>query len=496
MAAILVAKEELLSINDFQKEIHYNDADSDDGIEADHYRKFIKSTWYSSVLTKLECTQDGAETIYRLNNSFHFLKYTYLHFNVPAVKVKADFLGRIRICWCHNLGINISQQATFKEDDDTYQTFDKTWGDIYPQYYQEAGAGKRENFNVGVGNVDILEEWTEYLPAHPITIDQPWFYTMNPFPIWPKMSATKAEHRYTFRRKVTDLLRMEAKTKEKDKDGNAIWRPITKNLYKYIDIVGSAEIPIPELWGRYSYVTDRELEWYITCDADKRDEDGSQSRIFYTRDIISCDIQNPVKYKSIADIDLASQNPCLAFFWVAENCDATAIHNFSNYTTNTNDLYKGWDPVKWTTFKYGNTTYLDKMPSEHFNIAQSKHFPSLPSETGYHAYSYSNYSNNFNGEIGIVFDNLTKKASLKCQIDNGDLFLNKSGETNNINEDDEDDDFEIESAKEITKSVTNPAYDSPEFILRVRLLIMRKFTIHSKKIKGEENKYSHGFEIK
>ena len=74
------------------------------------------------------------------------------------------------------------------------------------------------------------------------------------------------------------------------------------------------------------------------------------------------------------------------------------------------------------------------MPSDHFNISQAKHFPSLPSEIGYHAYSYSNYSNNFNGEIGIVFDNLLKKATLKCQIDNGDLFLNNSGE-NDTNED-------------------------------------------------------------
>lgn len=487
MAAILVAKEELASLNDFQEEIHLNEGDHDNEILSDHYRKFVKSTWYSSVLTKLECNKDGNETVYRLNTSFHFLKYTYLRFVVPTVKVKAEFMGRVRICWCHNLGINISEQATFKEDDDTYQTFDKTWGDIYPQYYQESGAGKRENFNAGVGNVDILEEWNEILPSHPINVDQPWFYTMNPFPIWPKMSLTKAEHRYTFKKKVTDLLRVEVKTKD------GYWKPVTKNTIKYIDIAGPNELPVPELWGRYSYVTDQELKWYVTCD--KRETDDFQSRVFYTRDIVACDIQNPTKYKSVANIELTSQNPCLAFFWVAENSDSTAIHNYSNYTTNTNNLYKGWDPIKTTTFKYGNTVYLDKMPSDHFNIGQSKHFPSLPSETGYHAYSYANYSNNFDGEIGIVFDKLSKRAVLMCRIDNGDLFLNKSEGNHNNEDEDEDDDFEIEDAKETTK-IVNPIAESPEFIVRVRLLIMRKFTIHSKKIKGEENKYSHTFEIK
>lgn len=490
MAAIAVAKEELSSLNDFQREIHFHDYDdgADPEILSDHYRKFVKSTWYSSVLTKLACVTDGTETVYPLNNSFHFLKYTYLRFVVPAIKVKLDYAGKIRICWCHNLGINISQQASFKEDDDTYQTFDKTWGDIHPQYYQEPGAGKRENFNLGVGNIEFLENWSEYLPSHPITVDQPWFYTMSPFPIWPKLSATKAEHRYTFKRKVTDLLRMEVKIKD-------IWKPVTKNLYKYIDIAGPAEIKTPELWGRYSYVTDKELEWYMTCDASKRDDEGTQSRVFYTRDIVACDIQNPITYKSVADVNLISPNPCLAFFWVAENCDASAIHNYSNYTTNTNDIYKGWDPVKTTTYKYGNIVVLDNMPSDHFNIAQSKHFPSLPIETGYHAYSYSNYSNNFDGEIGIVFDNLNKKATLKCKIDNGDVFINNSDE-NDHNEDDEEEDFEIEMSKDADRIVTNITNDSPRFIVRVRLLIMKKFTIYSKKIKGEEKKYSHTFEIK
>lgn len=489
MTAVSVAKDELASLNDFQKEIHYSEDDGDNEILSDHYRKFVKSTWYSSVLTKLECTKDGDETVYRLNNSFHFLKYTYLRLVFPAVKVKPDFSKKIRICWCHNLGINIYQQASFKEDDDTYQTFDKTWGDIHFQYYQEPGAGKRENFNLGIGNVDILENWSEFLPSHPIIVDQPWFYTMNPFPIWPKLSTARAEHRYTFKKKVTDLLRVEIKTKD------GFWKPIVKNVNRYIDIVGPVDLPTPELWGRYSYVTEEELKWYVSCDSTKKDGEDNQSRVFYTRDVVACDLQNPTKYNSVANIELTSQNPCLAFFWVAENRDSTAIHNYSNYTTNTNNLYKGWDPVKATTFKYGNTAYLDKMPSDHFNIGQSKHFPSLPCETGYHAYSYANYSNNFDGEIGIVFDKLVKKAVLMCQIDNGDLFINKSEENQHVDNED-DDDFEIESSKDTNKIVINPSAESPEFIVRVRLLIMRKFTVHTKKIKGEENKYSHNFEIK
>lgn len=459
--SIQAAKEELNSLTEFQKDIHVTSNLSEE-IISNFYKAFIKSTWYSTVPMKLKCSTDGDEVIYNVNNSFHFLIYSYMRFVTPPVSVKEEYRGKVRIAWCHNLGTNIVERAVFKEDDETFQTWDSVWADIYFQFYQSSGTGKRKAHNIGIGNVKCLEEWSEFLPSYPINVDQPWFYSMDPalaFPIFYKNSQTRIEHRYTLRRKVTDLLRIQVLDPVTNK-----WKDVNKNINKYID-VPTPFIEVPELWGRYAYITEKEIKWY-KC---------HQTRSLYIRDIGICDAANPNKYKSTVEIDLQCTNPCLAIFWVAENRDATLFHNYSNYTTNTHDLYSGWNPIKKVTLKYGTVVKLDNMPSDHFYLAEPrKHFPSAPNETGYHGYSYAWDSTNFHGDIGIVFFGLN--AKLQCYIDNNNLFNNcfydqenqkATGESEEYRDKDEED--SSEEYKEIQTS--------PNFITRVRLLMIRKFTI-------------------
>jgi len=498
-SAVQLAKETLLSLTEFQRDIHIlNEHDKQD-IESVFHKKFIKSTWYSSVKMKLESTTDGDQTVYKVNDSFHYLEYSYRCFKTPAIRVKQEWIGKVRISWPHNLGNNVSLTATFKEDDDGYQTIDHVWGDIYPEFYQENGASGREGYNLGVGNVDYLEGWTDFLPAADINIEDPWFYSMDPadaYPIWPKGSSTKAEMRYTYRRKVADLLRLELYS-EKDK----IWRPQTKNFMKYIE-VSAWEIKTPELWGRYSLVTNKELDYYNTCDdtwVEHEDENGTpyKQKITYIRDIAICDVPNAMECEKESNVELMSPNPCLAFFWAAENSRATAIHNYSNYTTNPDDIYKGWDPVKYTSLKYKNTPVFDKMDSHHFSIAQPRrHCASIPSVAGHHVYSNASDTTNFGSDIGIVYDGM--QAKLSCYISNIDIFTSSLNLFNNgeNDEDDDDNDNETEtdneysesySKKQIVRNNKNTARDL--FLLRVRLLIVRKFTLTYK-----EGKYS--YEIK
>lgn len=478
--SIQAAKEELKSLTDFQREIHVTSNLSEDIISL-FYRNFIKSTWYSSIPMKLKCTADGNEIVYSVNNSFHFLMYTYMRTYLSPVRVRPEYKGRVRIAWCHNVGTNCISLATFKEDDDTYQTWDSVWADIYFQFYQNCGAGKRENHNIGIGNVKCLEEWTDFLPGYPLNVDQPWFYSMHhetAFPTHYKGSQTRAEHRYNLVRKVTDLLRVQIL----GKDGK--WKDTTRKVHTYLDINSNATLRTPELWGRYTYITEPELKWY-RC---------KPSRHYYIRNVEVCDTPNPNRFNSTSEVDLQCTTPCLAFFWVAENMDARAVHNYSNYTTNTQDLYEGWDPVKSTTLKYGTITRLDNMPSDHFSIAEPrKHFPSAPCDRGYHGYSYAWDSTSFNGDIGIVFANMG--AKLQCKIANTDIYnLSYNNNDNNDDEDEEEDEI-IDSFNNLKADNSCKLDDikvldtvdeaSPSFITRVRLLVLRKFTIY-----GEGDKFT------
>ena len=472
-----IAKEDFEALKQFQHEIHTTD-DPKEEIMSEFYTRFIKSTWYSDVDLRLAVTEDGDVTVYKVNNSFHYLCYTYMRYMLPSIRVKPHYKERVRIAWPHNVGSNIVRDAVFKEDDDAYHKFDNVWLDIYPQFYQDKGAGMRENYDNGVGNVPCLEQWSEFLPAYPINIDQPWFYSMHnslAFPIFYKGSQTRAEHRYTFRKHIKDMLRVEILT-------HSGWTQPKKSIHTYLDIEHDAKLPIPELWGRYSYINDNEVTFHKSqCEG---------KRVFYTRDIEICDQANATPYKKSATVTLRSPRPCLAMFWVAENAEAIDNNNLSNYTTNSHDVYAGWDPIRSNTLTFGSTKRFVDMPSDHFSIAAPRrHFISAPSDRGYHAYAFAKDSTNYHGEVGVIPDD--RSAELKCLIDDGNIFGPDYANSTSVMEDDDDDLVEpsnISSASSVPSSRTDyitkrqkPIHDdAPMFNLRVRLLVMRKFTIEKK----------------
>ena len=416
MTSTTIAKEELDSFTQEQRDLHV--VDEGGAIMFNFYRVFEKSTWYSSVLMKLKSTDDGdSETVYETNKSFHYLTYSYMRFSTPHLKIRPELEGKCEFAFCHNLGTNISSHAVFKETDIPYHTWDNVWADIFFQFFQKSGAGKRDNHHIGIGNIPELEDWSSEKESCNVNVEQPWFYGLDrcyAYPIYATNSQTKAEHRYTWRRKLSDLIRIRILNADGD------WQELAGkiDIDEYLDTEKCTHIKTPELWGRYALLSKPELTHY------KR----KGTRSFFIRDIEICDTPNENKFGTTADIPLDCNKICLAFFWVAENNNATTLRNYSNYTTNKFDLYQGRDPITATTLKYGNSIYFDKLPSDHFSIAQPReHFPSSPDEIGYHGYSYASDCANYDADIGVVLGNL--KAKLLCNInsnnkDNQDCTFN------------------------------------------------------------------------
>lgn len=451
---IKATKDELLSITDFQKTLHFPSYDNEP-LSSKFFREYIKTTWYCSTLMQLKSVIEGDEFIYTPDPTFHYLMYSYLKFMLPPIKVKNEFKNNVRVAWCHNIGNNIIKLAALREDDMNYQTFDNIWQDDLAQYYMLPGAGKRKNFKIGVGSVPFLEEWNTVLPAYPINIDQPWFYGDDPanaFPIFYRNSQCRVEHRYIFRRKIADLLRMQIFNNK-----TAEWDNVHPSLYmNYLSYGRSITIQNPTLWGKYALITDQELETH-KCRA---------KREIYIRDVEMCDSENPNTFDTTAVIPIQCKYPCLGIFWKAENMNASSFNNYSNYTCNNDDLYSGWDPIYKTSLKHINTYKLKDMDSDHFNIAESrKQSPSSPSEPGYHAYFPSWNSTNYHGEVGTVLTN----SKLICKIANNDLY--------NIdykNETDVDSESSFDYNNDYNDKLTN---NKTKFMMRVRLLVLKKLTI-------------------
>lgn len=427
---IKATKSELKYLSDFQKSIH--EGSDGENFYSRFHKVYIKTTWYCSDLRPLQNFVDGEDIIYKPDNNYHYLLYTYLRFTLPMIKVKEEYKSIVQIAWCHNIGSNIVKFASFKEDDLAYQSLDPVWYDFYFQFFMNNGTGKRKNHKIGIGSIPLLEDWNTKLPSYPINVEQPWFYSDSPcnaYPLFYRNSQSRAEHRYTFRRKVSDLLRIRI---WKNEEWSTV---ITEDHLHCIDFGKSTLIEKPTLWGGYACITDKELAAY---------RNNMPKKEIYVRDVEICDAENPCKYGQKSEISLDCTNPCLAMFWCAENQEAVKYKNYSNYTCNSEDLYEGWDPIQHNTLKYGNNNKFNMLESDHFNIAISrKHFSSSPSECGYHAYTFA--WNAKKCEVGVTFYGL--KAKLICKI----------------------------AANQDTDEL------EPEFITRVRLLILKRLTIKKDK---------------
>lgn len=469
MAAISRFELEKMSI--FQEEIH-NPRDAQEKIESIFYREFRKSLYHTTQAIKLKCSPDGTKLVFTANNAFHFLMYTYMCQHYPAIRVKPEYRGKYKICWPHNLATAPYNLAEFKVDDEVFGSFDNFWCDMYFQHYMKPGF--RDHHNIDVGNIDCLEKWTDYLPSYTTNVDHPWSYSFSPalaFPLFYGTSQTRVEHHYSLKRKVGDLLRMK-------KIEGSTSKELVKVDFRVLDgVTELTKLRLPELWGQYGYVKDQEINYYKNCLFEE-----SNRRIFYIKDVVRLDSDNPTTYGNTANIKLHCDSPDLAMFWNAENIRASAVRNFSNYSTNTADLYTGWDPIRFTSLLYGNKVRIDKMESHHFSAAQPRHhFPSAPSEVGYHAQSFADDSTNFDAEVGPVFSLMD--AQLNVGIDDGNIFIERR--TAELIEEEEEGDgggteaFDIGSRDLSTASLAPNT--NPEFIVRVRLFVLNRFVVEKDK---------------
>ena len=437
-----VLKLDIKSLSLFQKELHYPDRDGGEQdintiknynlpeeikkilIEtiSNKYKvnsrfscKIEKNAWSTHTKVKMPHTAEGNEVIYVASKKFDVLFKTEMHINLLPIKVKDKYKKRIQICYPHNPGHNICHQGELKIDDDHHQYMDDIWLDFYSQFFMKNGAGKREHYNRMIGNVACLEDWGSELPGMRLIVPQPYSYSRNTRVALRTLrsSMNTVTHHYKIRNKFHEILRMRVKS---EKDGS--WNEIQCKM-NYLDIPENAkELPIPELWGRHALMTDEERDWHKSID----EETGEPIKhTIYTEDIVIATSNNPTTLGSTDVIPLHCKSPCKSLFWVAQDTKAIENRNFSNYSTNLENLFSGWNPCSKVDLKYGGAFRVEKLSSEHFELSEPwDFFPSAPSEPGYNGYSLGYEPTTLNADTAIVLEPL--HASLHITLGDTDPF--------------------------------------------------------------------------
>lgn len=464
-----VLKLDINSLTRFQKELHEPDENKDlrdpkNQVNSRFSCNVEKNAWATHTKVKLTHNAEEGQVVYTASKKFDVIFGAELIINLPPIKVKDRYKKRIQICYPHNPGHNIGHNAELKIDDDHQEGFDSIWLDNVSQFYMKSGAGKRDLYNRMVGNIPCLEEWGTDLPGLKLMVPQPYSFGRNTRVGLRTLrsSMNTVTFQYKIRNKIHEILRMRV-LKEDD-----IWVEIPCKV-QYLDIPENAkDLPIPELWARQALMTDEERDWHKF--EDPATKTTPKTHVIYTEDVFIATSNNPTAIGSTDIIKLQCKSPCKALFWNAQDIKNIPTRNFSNYTTNRDNLLLGWNPCSNVDLKYGSGSRIDDMSHEHFDMSEPwDMFPSAPSEPGYNGYSLGFEQGTLNADTAIVLDSLT--ATLHIKLGDTDPFRT-------IEEPDEEiaDDGDLIPVEALVENQTS-SVEKNKYIIHVRALVYKKLIV-------------------
>jgi hypothetical protein len=409
------------SFTAFQKEIHFpklpSDPKADDPsnvVNSVYRATFKKASWVYPVLARMEnvastVTPSGGEEssqetyviTYRAKTyPYHGLSYSYLTQRLPAIIFKEEFEGR----WCRRPGINIIEEAELFFNNTSIQTFDNKFLNDYVQFFMYYDSERERNQRLG--DISYLQAWSNKLPTHTTTFDIPWFYSTdesNFFPLFRCTVMDKLEHRLVLKRNFSELLSVREKATKKLVPFNS--SQVTIKGYDMVPGAPCPQLPTPEMYGYYFFLTDSELE-YNHC-----------SNTVTTYPVDSVVTLTAEKLASVGDtvtIDFRLQPYAThTLLWSAENERAILEQSYSNYTTDAEDPESGYSPIKMAnlTNKYGATFDLGRIHTE--TAMPLHHCRHVAFENGYNCYTFASRAHDFFVKPGV---NLSEaKLTVKLQ---------------------------------------------------------------------------------
>ena len=338
------------------------------------------SIWFTQVPVVLsrasgnpEWGQDWSVSISRAGD---YLLHSWLRMILPEVEA-AD--GKY-VAWTPNVGHAIIKEVSITFNDLSAARFDNYVLDFLSAF--STPAGKIDGYKQMIGMVPELVTPSALLPAKVLNIPLPLFFSRDSGVALPTASLPYNDMRLVFSfRNLGELLTTYTV------DGDGVWSaaPAVASDLKYSPALSTVQV-----WGNYALVSN-----------DHRRTMGGTPR-----DIVVEQHQHAPKSsfdaytRPFGSIDIRFSHSVKALFWAVQNTTIPSVH--SNYTTKSAEVEQvgqeifinyapGSDPIDTTTLIYENTHRLAALGSDYFSLVQPYYQDgmTIPSETGYHMYSYA-----------------------------------------------------------------------------------------------------------
>lgn len=352
-------------------------------------RETRKSTWFSQVPVVLSRASGspafGQEWAVSISRAGDYLLQTWLRLQTPSVVLLATNSasgqganGRIR--WTRNLMHNMIRECCITFNDLVAARFDNYHLDFWSAF--TVPAGKRNGYNNMIGNVAGLTQphgVGNPIPATTLNLPLPFFYGRDSGVALPTAALPYNEMRINFSmRDWQDLLIFE--------DTAAVGEQ-RKDIVVPSDIAVAPVLGVTQVWANYAIVSNDERK-RMAC---------------APRDILIEQVQTAPRQTYAPQTnpqpsyDVRFSHAIKVLFFSVRN--RTWRSEWSNYKTNspvtagttTNFSPNGSaDPILQTSLIYENTNRLAQMGSDYFCLVNPWfHAPVIPTDTGYHMYSYS-----------------------------------------------------------------------------------------------------------
>lgn len=386
-----IAKHDVTTLTEKQINAFHHWASTDARLSSMNYYHHEQCAWVDTIYHSLPADSSGITRKYTIDKNMHKLQTLKCVQPLPALEVKPEHQDTVQLAWSHDCAPSCVDTGTLYNDTTEIGHIDNVTMAFDFQYFRNVA--KEREIDGDMGNITIIEDFAQKLPAHPVSCDLKFgfaWYTGTALPLH-LMNQKPTSCSLTFKREICSILRMRMR-----KDKNSPWESVegvdTETLNQYVKGMSSnGELPEPEIIGAYSFMSDRELK-ETNCDS---------SYSFWYPDWVTMEVSNSHKYGSEVNVNIKSGYPCLGIFIQTENQTAVRYHNFSNGTTDADNVHKGYDAMTQIRFKQGEvnrfqgisnhilrgTTKDDKTKEgisvELLNQMQANCYPSNPSTHGY-----------------------------------------------------------------------------------------------------------------
>jgi len=340
-------------------------------------RETRKATWFTQVPVVLSRAAGSpafdTEWSVSISRAGDYLLNTWLRVTVPKIKAKTTNYTKVR--WTRNLMHNLIKEATITFNDLVAARFDNYHLDFWAAF--TVPRSKREGYDNMIGNIDSLIVPEAECPSKTLNLPLPFFFCRDSGVALPTAALPYNDMRLNFSfRKWEDLVIQYASDTVSGVQATST----------DVEITGNGSLPLAHVWANYAIVSNDERK-RMAC---------------APRDILIEQVQTAPRYTfsttTNPSYDIRFSHAIKALFFSVRN--TTLPSEWSNYTdrdrgtveelNGVSDPVIGRDPIKETSLVYENTNRLTSMGSDYFSLVNPYYnAPAIPTETGYHMYSYS-----------------------------------------------------------------------------------------------------------